>query len=158
MKRKTQLAPCVSHWYLITRSAQTCAGGQRHGQRARPAARWKAGLPRRSAAEGGCGSVVECGLPKPEMRVRFPSPAPSFILANKINGFVAFRFFQNVRVRIKVGMTDRIFGFFFSFPRALKRLWVRMSSAVPTKKSGACSELNGEICNLRIPERSTKEF
>ncbi len=25
---------------------------------------------------GGCGSVVECGLPKPEMRVRFPSPAP----------------------------------------------------------------------------------
>ena len=24
----------------------------------------------------GCGSVVECGLPKPEMRVRFPSPAP----------------------------------------------------------------------------------
>src|SRR5258706_10207242 len=24
----------------------------------------------------GCGSVVECGLPKPEIRVRFPSPAP----------------------------------------------------------------------------------
>jgi hypothetical protein len=28
---------------------------------------------------GGCGSVVECGLPKPEMRVRFPSPAPFII-------------------------------------------------------------------------------
>ena len=27
----------------------------------------------------GCGSVVECGLPKPEMRVRFPSPAPLII-------------------------------------------------------------------------------
>jgi hypothetical protein len=24
----------------------------------------------------GCGSMVECGLPKPETRVRFPSPAP----------------------------------------------------------------------------------
>jgi hypothetical protein len=24
--------------------------------------------------------VVECGLPKPEMRVRFPSPAPTFII------------------------------------------------------------------------------
>jgi hypothetical protein len=29
------------------------------------------------AIGGGCGSVVECGLPKPEMRVRFPSPAPN---------------------------------------------------------------------------------
>ena len=28
-------------------------------------------------AGSGCGSVVECGLPKPEMRVRFPSPAPT---------------------------------------------------------------------------------
>ncbi len=27
--------------------------------------------------ERGCGSMVECGLPKPETRVRFPSPAPS---------------------------------------------------------------------------------
>jgi hypothetical protein len=27
----------------------------------------------------GCGSVVECGLPKPEMRVRFPSPAPTWM-------------------------------------------------------------------------------
>ena len=26
----------------------------------------------------GCGSMVECGLPKPETRVRFPSPAPIF--------------------------------------------------------------------------------
>ena len=26
--------------------------------------------------ERGCGSMVECGLPKPETRVRFPSPAP----------------------------------------------------------------------------------
>ena len=25
----------------------------------------------------GCGSMVECGLPKPETRVRFPSPAPT---------------------------------------------------------------------------------
>ena len=24
----------------------------------------------------GCGPMVECGLPKPETRVRFPSPAP----------------------------------------------------------------------------------
>jgi hypothetical protein len=38
--------------------------------------------------EGGCGSMVECGLPKAETRVRFPSPAP-FIsngLANKVQG------------------------------------------------------------------------
>ena len=27
----------------------------------------------------GCGSMVECGLPKPETRVRFPSPAPFII-------------------------------------------------------------------------------
>jgi hypothetical protein len=27
----------------------------------------------------GCGSMVECGLPKPETRVRFPSPAPLII-------------------------------------------------------------------------------
>ncbi len=30
----------------------------------------------------GCGSVVECGLPKPEMRVRFPSPAPTCFRQN----------------------------------------------------------------------------
>jgi hypothetical protein len=30
-----------------------------------------------SGTESGCGSMVECGLPKPEARVRFPSPAPS---------------------------------------------------------------------------------
>src|SRR5579863_8380208 len=28
------------------------------------------------ASECGCGSMVECGLPKAETRVRFPSPAP----------------------------------------------------------------------------------
>ncbi len=28
--------------------------------------------------DGGCGSMVECGLPKAETRVRFPSPAPIF--------------------------------------------------------------------------------
>jgi hypothetical protein len=32
-----------------------------------------------SLTGSGCGSVVECGLPKPEMRVRFPSPAPLFL-------------------------------------------------------------------------------
>ena len=31
---------------------------------------------RLSSAGCGCGSMVECGLPKPETRVRFPSPAP----------------------------------------------------------------------------------
>src|SRR6185312_7709358 len=30
-------------------------------------------------AVSGCGSMVECGLPKPETRVRFPSPAPIFL-------------------------------------------------------------------------------
>ena len=32
--------------------------------------------------ECGCGSMVERGLPKPETRVRFPSPAPLFSSAN----------------------------------------------------------------------------
>ena len=35
-----------------------------------------------SVSRRGCGSMVECGLPKPETRVRFPSPAPSFCSAN----------------------------------------------------------------------------
>ena len=39
------------------------------------------------ASGSGCGSVVECGLPKPEMRVRFPSPAPTSRLANELNCF-----------------------------------------------------------------------
>jgi hypothetical protein len=34
---------------------------------------------------GGCGSMGERRLPKPETRVRFPSPAPILILVNKIN-------------------------------------------------------------------------
>ena len=36
----------------------------------------EAGLPAVAESVGGCGSMVECGLPKPEARVRFPSPAP----------------------------------------------------------------------------------
>jgi hypothetical protein len=43
-----------------------------------------------SASDCGCGSMVECGLPKPETRVRFPSPAPTSILINKIKVFAAF--------------------------------------------------------------------
>src|SRR5271169_5390070 len=42
----------------------------------------------------GCGSMVECGLPKAETRVRFPSPAP--IPINK--GDCEFLGFQNWRV------------------------------------------------------------
>ena len=32
-----------------------------------------------ATTQRGCGSMVECGLPKPETRVRFPSPAPLII-------------------------------------------------------------------------------
>ena len=39
--------------------------------------------------------MVECGLPKPEMRVRFPSPAPILISLNEINCFVSFNVFKN---------------------------------------------------------------
>ena len=34
------------------------------------------GLLDNTPSERGCGSMVERGLPKPEARVRFPSPAP----------------------------------------------------------------------------------
>ena len=34
--------------------------------------------------------MVECGLPKPETRVRFPSPAPLSFSPNKIKGFCGF--------------------------------------------------------------------
>ena len=36
-------------------------------------------LVRTLAGQCGCGSMVECGLPKAETRVRFPSPAPLII-------------------------------------------------------------------------------
>ena len=39
---------------------------------------------------GGCGSMVECGLPKAETRVRFPSPAPILISLNEINCYCDF--------------------------------------------------------------------
>ena len=39
--------------------------------------------------------MVECGLPKAETRVRFPSPAPIFILINEIKRFVSFWIFKN---------------------------------------------------------------
>src|SRR2546429_3553643 len=38
----------------------------------------------------GCGSMVERGLPKPETRVRFPSPAPISIVSNKIRHSSSF--------------------------------------------------------------------
>jgi hypothetical protein len=50
----------------------------------------------------GCGSVAECGLPKPEMRVRFPSPAPISNWSNEINAFCDLQVIQNAKVRIKV--------------------------------------------------------
>jgi hypothetical protein len=59
---------------------------------------------------GGCGSVVECGLPKPEMRVRFPSPAPILSWSNEINGFFDFSKIQNAKVRIKVRMMAFVFA------------------------------------------------
>jgi hypothetical protein len=37
---------------------------------------WQGGLVIKGCPGSGCGSMVECGLPKPETRVRFPSPAP----------------------------------------------------------------------------------
>src|SRR5207249_6703981 len=44
---------------------------------------------RTSGNNGGCGSMVERGLPKPETRVRFPSPAPlSFNCLHKSAGKV----------------------------------------------------------------------
>ncbi len=42
--------------------------------------------------------MVECGLPKAETRVRFPSPAPILTLTNRINGFVSFGFFKNTQL------------------------------------------------------------
>ncbi len=40
--------------------------------------------------DGGCGSMVECGLPKAETRVRFPSPAPiSETVPNEMSVFSA---------------------------------------------------------------------
>src|SRR5208283_5501005 len=54
--------------------------------------------PTNSWGVGGCGSVVECGLPKPEMRVRFPSPAPTLISFNEINGFVSFSRYHGCEV------------------------------------------------------------
>jgi hypothetical protein len=51
-----------------------------------------------------------CWWGKIETRVRFPSPAPTSIQPNRINGFKHFSIFQNVKVRIKV----RIRAFVFS--------------------------------------------
>jgi hypothetical protein len=39
--------------------------------------------------------MVECGLPKAETRVRFPSPAPTSILCNRISIFMSFTVFKN---------------------------------------------------------------
>jgi hypothetical protein len=46
----------------------------------------------------GCGSMVECGLPKPETRVRFPSPAPTSIPDNEINRFKLFVYLLRFQV------------------------------------------------------------
>ena len=51
-------------------------------------------------AGSGCGSMVECGLPKAETRVRFPSPAPTSRSANRINCLLHFLTFKNPKVRI----------------------------------------------------------
>ena len=37
----------------------------------------------------GCGSMVECGLPKPETRVRFPSPAPLIFKDLRLSTYLA---------------------------------------------------------------------
>jgi hypothetical protein len=46
--------------------------------------------------------MVERGLPKPEARVRFPSPAPLSIWSNGINVFSDFGILQKAKVRKKV--------------------------------------------------------
>ena len=53
----------------------------------------------------GCGSMVEYGLPKAETRVRFPSPAPTSQIPNRIKVFCEFRPGENEKVRIKVRMS-----------------------------------------------------
>ena len=49
----------------------------------------------------GCGSMVECGLPKPETRVRFPSPAPL------ISGHLRMR---ASKVQVNLGVVKRSFS------------------------------------------------
>ncbi len=51
-----------------------------------------------SGTGSGCGSVVECGLPKPEMRVRFPSPAPILPKTNKISILLTLCCSQNPKL------------------------------------------------------------
>ncbi len=86
MKRRKRRAPArlqsrvVSSCLFHSRQSQTCCHPPRSLVEAiRFNADWSRGPGmgcRAGRGASGCGSVVECGLPKPEMRVRFPSPAP----------------------------------------------------------------------------------
>ena len=59
----------------------------------------------------GCGrsSMVERQSSKLHTRVRFPSPAPLSKNSNEINGFIAFSFSLEAKMRIKTRMKGAIF-------------------------------------------------
>ena len=68
-----------------------------------------------AAQTGGCGSMVECGLPKPETRVRFPSPAPMFTGVFSLSPVFASVLHQPASHRLKwskpVGFSQTCFFF-----------------------------------------------
>src|SRR3954464_12287182 len=64
-----------------TESPCLCSGRENERTKAgtlvhRPVAELLGTCYKQDVTARGCGSMVECGLPKPETRVRFPSPAP----------------------------------------------------------------------------------
>jgi hypothetical protein len=74
---------------------------------------------------GGCGSVVECGLPKPEMRVRFPSPAPKRVSPSKIRPIVSLASFKNDRLLTETANASK---FFIAIHGCSKLYWKRKIS------------------------------
>ena len=53
----------------------------------------------------GCGSMVERGLPKPETRVRFPSPAPTLLHQRFTKSFCPD--FPEVRIKVRINFPER---------------------------------------------------
>ncbi len=63
----------------------------------------------------GCGSMVECGLPKPETRVRFPSPAPLQTLIKPLISLAIVAFCRAEQSRAILGSPAQFFPLFIPF-------------------------------------------
>src|ERR1700733_5682709 len=69
--------------------------------------------------------MVECGLPKPETRVRFPSPAPNPLIILDHNCFQIFHSHNPCKMRIKVRINA-----VFRYPISAASLYFTMGSCV----------------------------